>query len=68
MGTEFGKGACIVLGPQAGSTSGRSVGLKIGKVSQCTCSVTVTNFGLGVDYLDPVNHLDLPCKRTWAIG
>jgi hypothetical protein len=58
MGTEFGKDTCIVLGPQAGSTSGRSVGLEIGKVSQWTSSVTVTNSCPGVDYLDPVNHLD----------
>jgi hypothetical protein len=34
METQFGKETCIVLGPQAGSTSLRSVGLEIGKGSQ----------------------------------
>jgi hypothetical protein len=58
MDTESGKGTCIVLGPQAGSTSVRSVGLEIGKVSQWTSSVTMTSFCPRVDYLDPVNHLN----------
>lgn len=58
MSTEFGEGTCIVLGQQVGSTSVRSVGLEIGKVSQWTSSVTVTNFCPGADYLDPVNHPD----------
>jgi hypothetical protein len=58
MDTGFGTGTCIVLGQQAGSTSGRSVGLEISKVSQWAASVTVTNFCPGVNYLDPVNDLD----------